>query len=87
MPRASTRLRPRGLQAAEHHRTLHQPTQTVARPGHSMRQARHRLPGQLAHDYKAMDSADSRSVGLAYALRVLAQSYAEHPAYRREWRP
>ncbi|WP_443049315.1 DUF6221 family protein [Streptomyces sp. NBC_00316] len=25
--------------------------------------------------------------GLTYAIRVLAQSYAEHPAYRREWRP
>ncbi|MEU5575690.1 DUF6221 family protein [Streptomyces coeruleorubidus] len=24
---------------------------------------------------------------MAYALRVLSQSYAEHPAYRQEWRP
>ncbi|MFG2875726.1 DUF6221 family protein [Streptomyces sp. NPDC048337] len=45
------------------------------------------LTEQLAHDYKAMDPTDSRSVGLAYALRVLAQSYAQHPAYRREWCP
>jgi hypothetical protein len=37
------------------------------------------LTEELAHDYKAMDPAD--------ALRVLAQSYAEHPAYRQEWRP
>ncbi|MFG2142582.1 DUF6221 family protein [Streptomyces sp. NPDC048696] len=42
---------------------------------------------QLANDYKAMDPADSRSAGLAYALRVLGQSYAEHPAYQQEWRP
>ncbi|MEV8604094.1 DUF6221 family protein [Streptomyces griseoviridis] len=45
------------------------------------------LTEQLAHDYKAMDPSDPRSAGLAYALRVLAQSYAEHPAYRQEWRP
>ncbi|KUN35729.1 hypothetical protein AQJ30_23865 [Streptomyces longwoodensis] len=42
---------------------------------------------QLARDYKAMDPSDSRSVGLAYALRVLGQSYTEHPAYLQEWRP
>ncbi|MBO7936787.1 hypothetical protein JTP77_012715 [Streptomyces sp. S9] len=36
---------------------------------------------------QTMDLADSRSAGLACALRVLAQSYAEHPAYRQEWRP
>ncbi|MFG3091730.1 DUF6221 family protein [Streptomyces antibioticus] len=42
---------------------------------------------QLARDYRAMDLADSRSAGLAFTLRVLAQSYAEHPAYRQEWRP
>lgn len=42
---------------------------------------------QLAHDYKAMDPSDSRSAGLAYALRVLGQSYAHHPAYQQEWRP
>ncbi|MEL5957331.1 DUF6221 family protein [Streptomyces sp. CLV115] len=45
------------------------------------------LTEQLAHDYKAMDPSDSRSAGLGYAIRVLAQSYAEHPAYRQEWRP
>ncbi|MFD0341174.1 DUF6221 family protein [Streptomyces sp. NPDC127117] len=45
------------------------------------------LTEQLAHDYKAMDPSDSRSAGLTYALRVLAQSYAEHPAYRQKWRP
>ncbi|MFI7359908.1 DUF6221 family protein [Streptomyces avidinii] len=45
------------------------------------------LTEQLAHDYKAMDPTDSRSAGLAYAIRVLAQSYAEHPAYRQGWRP
>ncbi|MFJ8505106.1 hypothetical protein [Streptomyces avermitilis] len=32
------------------------------------------LPEQLAHDCRAMDPSDSRSAGLAYALRVLAQS-------------
>ncbi|MEU4730476.1 DUF6221 family protein [Streptomyces sp. NPDC023588] len=42
---------------------------------------------QLANDYNAMAPADSRSTGLAYALRVLGQSYAEHPAYQQEWRP
>ncbi|MFE1904276.1 DUF6221 family protein [Streptomyces gardneri] len=42
---------------------------------------------QLAHDYKAMDPSDSRSVGLAYALRVIGQSYAEHSDYQQEWRP
>ncbi|MFE9029646.1 DUF6221 family protein [Streptomyces iakyrus] len=42
---------------------------------------------QLANDYKAMDPSDSRSVGLGYALRVLSQSYGEHPAYQQEWRP
>ncbi|MFF3727723.1 DUF6221 family protein [Streptomyces erythrochromogenes] len=42
---------------------------------------------QLANDYNAMASSDSRSAGLAYALRVLGQSYAEHPAYQQEWRP
>jgi hypothetical protein len=41
----------------------------------------------LAKDYQAMDPTDSRSAGLAYALRVLGQSYLEHPAYRQEWRP
>ncbi|MEU8789780.1 DUF6221 family protein [Streptomyces sp. NPDC048643] len=42
---------------------------------------------QLAKNYKAMDPSDSRSVGLAYALRILGQSYAEHSAYQQEWRP
>ncbi|MET8331976.1 DUF6221 family protein [Streptomyces sp. NPDC005181] len=41
----------------------------------------------LARDYKAMHTSDSRSAGLAYALRALAPSYAEHPDYRNEWRP
>jgi hypothetical protein len=45
------------------------------------------LTERLARDYKAMDPADPRAAGLAYAVRVLAQSYAEHPAYRQEWRP
>ncbi|WP_228974729.1 DUF6221 family protein [Streptomyces sp. DH12] len=42
---------------------------------------------QLANDYKAMDPSDSRSAGPAYALRVLGQSYTEHPDYQQEWRP
>ncbi|MGW6984864.1 DUF6221 family protein [Streptomyces sp. NPDC054932] len=42
---------------------------------------------QLANDYNAMAPSDSRSAGLAHALRVLGQSYAEHPAYQQEWRP
>ncbi|GGK16498.1 hypothetical protein GCM10011583_55520 [Streptomyces camponoticapitis] len=42
---------------------------------------------QLANDYTALDAPDSRSDGLAYALRVLGQSYAKHPAYQQEWRP
>ncbi|MEU8527737.1 MULTISPECIES: DUF6221 family protein [Streptomyces] len=41
----------------------------------------------LANDYASMDTSDARSSGLAHALRVLAQSYATHPAYRQEWRP
>lgn len=45
------------------------------------------LIGQLANDCKAMAPSDPRSAGLAYALRVLAQSYAEHHAYQQEWRP
>lgn len=42
---------------------------------------------QLANDYRAMDTADPRLAGLAYALRVLGQAYLEHPAYQQEWRP
>lgn len=42
--RPPARLRRRGPQPAEHRRTLHQPAQAVARPGHPMRQARHRDP-------------------------------------------
>ncbi|ANP52074.1 hypothetical protein J2Z21_009859 [Streptomyces griseochromogenes] len=45
------------------------------------------LVDMLARDYQEMDPADSRRTGLAYALKVLAQSYAEHPQYRQEWRP
>ncbi|MER7484334.1 DUF6221 family protein [Streptomyces sp. NPDC126510] len=45
------------------------------------------LIDMLARDYQAMDAADSRHAGLAYALKVLAQSYAEHSQYRQEWRP
>ncbi|MFI2415707.1 DUF6221 family protein [Streptomyces sp. NPDC018947] len=45
------------------------------------------LIDMLARDYTAMDPADTRHAGLTYAIRVLAQSYAEHPAYQQEWRP
>ncbi|MEU3297155.1 DUF6221 family protein [Streptomyces longwoodensis] len=45
------------------------------------------LAEQLANDYKAIGLSDSRSAGPAYALRVLGQSYAEHPAYQQDWRP
>ncbi|MFD8642648.1 DUF6221 family protein [Streptomyces zaomyceticus] len=41
----------------------------------------------LARDCEAMDPADPRFVGLTYTLRVLAQSYDEHPEYREAWRP
>ncbi|MGA5194300.1 DUF6221 family protein [Streptomyces exfoliatus] len=41
----------------------------------------------LARDCEAMDPTDPRIAGLTYTLRVLAQSYAEHPDYREEWRP
>lgn len=34
-----------------------------------------------------MDPAGPRHAGLAYALKVPAQSYAEHPHYRQEGRP
>lgn len=46
IPQPSARLRPRGLQAAEHRRAVHQPPQAVARPGHANRQTHHRLPGR-----------------------------------------
>lgn len=42
---------------------------------------------QLANDYKAMPSSDSGLDGLAYALRVLVQSYAEHFSSQQKWRP
>ncbi|MFE3113426.1 DUF6221 family protein [Kitasatospora indigofera] len=45
------------------------------------------LVDMLARDYEGMDPSDARFVGLGHALRVLAQSYAEHPGYREEWRP
>ncbi|MFJ7280530.1 DUF6221 family protein [Kitasatospora sp. NPDC098663] len=45
------------------------------------------LVDMLARDHEAMDSSDPRFTGLTYALRVLAQSYVEHPDYRAEWRP
>ncbi|WP_334581246.1 DUF6221 family protein [Streptomyces sp. B21-108] len=45
------------------------------------------LIDMLARDFTVMDPSDSRVAGLAYALRVLAQSYDEHPGYREEWRP
>lgn len=44
--RPPTRLRPRGLQATEHRRTLHQRPQAVAGPGHTNRQTRHRPSGR-----------------------------------------
>ncbi|WP_419664812.1 DUF6221 family protein [Streptomyces sp. 2-1] len=43
------------------------------------------LIDMLARDYNAMDPTDARHAGLTYAIRVLAQSYAEHPAYQQEW--
>ncbi|MGW7428870.1 DUF6221 family protein [Streptomyces sp. NPDC054861] len=45
------------------------------------------LIDMLARDCEAMDPTDPRFVGLTYTLRVLAQSYAEHPDYREDWRP
>ncbi|MCG5452247.1 MULTISPECIES: DUF6221 family protein [Micromonospora] len=45
------------------------------------------LVDMLAREYEAMDPGDERFAGLAYALRVLVQSYNEHPDYRKEWRP
>ncbi|MFE1995238.1 hypothetical protein [Streptomyces parvulus] len=42
---------------------------------------------QLANDYEAMALSDFRPAGLAYALRVLGQSYTERPIYQQEWRP
>lgn len=42
---------------------------------------------QLANDYRAMDASDPRAAGLAHALRVLGQSYVEHPAYQQGWCP
>ncbi|WP_037913309.1 DUF6221 family protein [Actinacidiphila yeochonensis] len=45
------------------------------------------LVDMLARECEAMEPADPRVTGLAYALRVLAQSYADHPDYREAWRP
>ncbi|MFB0620302.1 DUF6221 family protein [Streptomyces sp. AGS-58] len=45
------------------------------------------LIDMLARDCAAMGPTDPRFAGLTYTLRVLAQSYAEHPDYREEWRP
>ena len=45
------------------------------------------LVDMLVRDHAAMDRSDGRFAGLGYALRVLAQSYAEHRGYREEWRP
>ncbi|MFJ9496303.1 DUF6221 family protein [Streptomyces sp. NPDC101224] len=45
------------------------------------------LIDMLARDCEAMAPTDPRFVGLTYTLRLLAQSYAEHPEYREEWRP
>ncbi|MFE4357794.1 MULTISPECIES: DUF6221 family protein [Streptomycetaceae] len=45
------------------------------------------LVDQLAQEGIAMDPSDPRAAGLAYALRVLAQSYHDHPGYREQWRP
>ncbi len=42
--RTPTRLRRRGLPRPQRRRTLLQHRQAVARPGHPLRQARHRLP-------------------------------------------
>ncbi|MFJ6011688.1 DUF6221 family protein [Streptomyces sp. NPDC092952] len=41
----------------------------------------------LVRERAAMDPTDPRRTGLDHALRVLAQSYAEHPDYREAWRP
>lgn len=41
-------LRRGGIQAAQRGRAMHQPVQTVARPGPADRQVRHRLPGRTA---------------------------------------
>lgn len=41
------------------------------------------LTEQLAHGCKAIDPSASRPAGLAYAVRVLTQSYGEHPVYRQ----
>ncbi|MFI7292063.1 hypothetical protein ACIBRY_36340 [Streptomyces anulatus] len=45
------------------------------------------LVDMLAGQYEAMDPAKARHAGLAYALKVVAQSYAEHPDCRQEWLP
>ncbi|NEB02562.1 hypothetical protein [Streptomyces sp. SID13726] len=42
------------------------------------------LIDMLVRDYTAMDPEDPRHEGLTYAIRLLAQSYAEHPAYQPE---
>ncbi|MFD3475789.1 hypothetical protein [Streptomyces sp. NPDC058695] len=44
------------------------------------------LVDMLAPDCTAMDPADSRHAGRKHAIRVLAQSSAEHSAYQQEWR-
>ena len=61
--RPATRFRRRGIQAAEHRRTMHQPSQAMARPGHANRQARHRLPGRTTpRRHPHLDAAASRPI-------------------------
>lgn len=45
------------------------------------------LVDMSARNHQAMGPADPRRAGLAYALKVLAQSYAEHLDHRQERRP
>ncbi|MFF2777464.1 DUF6221 family protein [Streptomyces sp. NPDC058052] len=45
------------------------------------------LVDMLVREYEAMDPSDARFPGLGHAVRVLAQSHADHPGYREEWRP
>ncbi|MFE7184362.1 DUF6221 family protein [Streptomyces erythrochromogenes] len=41
-----------------------------------------------ASEYRGMaDPWDGRTHGFSDALRILAQAYTAHPAYREEWRP
>lgn len=68
-------LRPGGLQAAEHRRTLHQQAQAVARPGHPLGHSHPRIHRQAC--LRRQDPA--RSTPLSQTLRCTRNPPTHHP--------